>query len=157
MPSPAVSGAGDKFRSEFLPHRSALEPRVVDHRNLHLKLPTLRGLGQNTHNWQTCVWGGHAHCLSSHWQVEAFTLEPSREPGHLWEPELELPPPPWFGPCGPWPCSHKSPSRAGVGANSSWTLRLGPFCIGLSLFQLPWGPDGLFLAFSAFALFACTF
>lgn len=65
LPSPAKSleqlgGACDKFRSEFLPHRSTLDPRVVGHRNLHLKRPRFHGLEQNTPNLQT-VWGGHAH------------------------------------------------------------------------------------------------
>lgn len=123
LPSPAKSleqlgGTGYKFRSEFLPHRSALEPRVVDHRNLHLKLPRLCGVGTEYPQSANSVWGGHTHRLSSHWQVEAFTLAPSQTPGHLWELELKLRPRPWFEPCGPWPRSHKSPPKLGVGDNS---------------------------------------
>lgn len=38
--------------------------------------------------------------LASHWLTGASTLEPSWDPGHRWEPELE--PGPWFE-AWPWP------------------------------------------------------
>ena len=59
----------------------------------------------------------------------AFSLGPSEGPGHLWDPELELWPLPWFDPwtlvgraCDPWPCSLESTSKqalyAGARVNS---------------------------------------
>lgn len=108
---------------------------------------------------ELCIpsWGGHAH-------LSVFTLAGGGfyygAFSGAWAPlGTKLQPQPWFEPCGPWPCSHISPSQAWGGESGKL---LDPviailWYLGLSLLRLPWGPDGLFLAFSAFTLFASMF
>lgn len=145
----------DKFRSEFWPHRSTLGPWVVDHRNLHLKLPRLHGLQQNTHSLQTVCgvgWSRLFACLHlGRWKLLLWHL---------------------LGNLGTFGKESRSCSLGlglslvalghvvtnplpKLGVSDNGTL-VDPvvgilWCLG---FRLPCGPGGFFLAFNAYTLFA---